>query len=146
MSQIYDPIRKKWVLATPEEKVRQRWILYMTQKMGYPSAQMAIEKKLSSFLKEESLGLELNRRIDLLVYHNKDGDSKPLLIIECKKTSLSEKALYQLHGYNHFIRAPFYAIANDREILLGFLDAATNQVSTLSYLPKYGDLTQTLVC
>ena len=57
---IFDSFRKKWLLLTPEEWVRQNFVQYLTQVMHYPASLVALEKEIW-------LG-ELKKRFDILVY------------------------------------------------------------------------------
>ncbi len=111
---LYDPIRKAWVEATPEEQVRQHLIKQLL-KLGYPPALMVVEKALSELphLRGERVP---NRRLDLLCYADAET---PLLLVECKAERLSPDAKRQLIGYNAFVGAPFLALASDTEALFG---------------------------
>jgi hypothetical protein len=84
---IFDGLRKKWLLLTPEEWVRQNFIQYLVQVMNYPSGLIAIEK-------EVMLG-ELKKRFDLLVYNN---EHQPWMLIECKSLEviLAEESLQRV--------------------------------------------------
>ena len=70
---IFDKLRKKWIILTPEEWVRQNFIKYLIEDKKYPSSLIATEKELR-------LG-ELKKRFDILVY---DKNHKPWLMVECK--------------------------------------------------------------
>lgn len=100
---IFDPLRKKWLLLTPEEWVRQNFIQYLIQVKKYPATLIALEKVIS-------LG-ELKKRFDILVY---DTDHKPWMMIECKSSSveLSEAVLHQLLRYHISIPTGFLIITN----------------------------------
>jgi len=56
---IFDPLRKKWILLTPEEWVRQNFVQYLLQEKGYPASLMALGKAIQ-------LG-ELKKRFDIRV-------------------------------------------------------------------------------
>lgn len=116
---VYDPIRRRWLVATPEELVRQRILLHLTQELGYPPHAIAIEKKLSELpmLKHREVP---DRRLDILCFESET--LRPLLLIECKGVSLQDKMLSQVMGYNAFIGAPLICLANEREFLLGWDD------------------------
>lgn len=45
-AQVYDPLRLKWLILTPEEHVRQRFVAYLTYSLGYPGGMMANEVAL----------------------------------------------------------------------------------------------------
>lgn len=115
--QIYDPIRKVWVEATPEEKVRQK-LLYHLKELRFPQHLIAVEKELIGLpARAEGKGFFPKRRLDILCYTFIKGEIQPLLLIECKATPLSERALWQVIGYNTFVKAPFIAIVNEKKIL-----------------------------
>jgi hypothetical protein len=105
--QIFDPCRKKWVMLTPEEWVRQNLIQYLIQVCAYPAALIAIEKTIQ-------LG-DLNKRFDILVYQGE----KPWMIIECKEsnTPLSDKTIEQLLQYQQVLNAQFLIATNGHETI-----------------------------
>ena len=101
--EVFDVIRKKWLLLTPEEWVRQNMIQYLLLVKEYPSSLIAVEKEIR-------LG-ELKKRCDLVVYHR---NSLPWMIIECKEMNvpLSEKTLEQILRYHISLPADFLIITN----------------------------------
>lgn len=100
---IFDILRKKWVVLTPEEWVRQNFIKYLIEDKKYPSSLIATEKELR-------LG-ELKKRFDILVY---DKNHKPWLMVECKsmEVKLDEAVLQQVLRYNISIPVKFLVITN----------------------------------
>ena len=100
---IFDTLRKKWLLLTPEEWVRQNFIQYLLQVMNYPASLVAIEKELM-------LG-ELKKRFDILVY---DTHHEPWMMIECKAGSvkLDDAVLQQVLRYNISVPVNFMVITN----------------------------------
>jgi hypothetical protein len=100
--QIFDPCRKKWVVLTPEEWVRQNILQYLIQVCKYPIELIAIEKTIQ-------LGT-LKKRFDILVYHG----TTPWMIIECKEanTPLNEKTIHQLLQYQQVLNATFLIASN----------------------------------
>lgn len=100
---MFDVIRKKWLLLTPEEWVRQNMIQYLLLVKNYPSSLIAVEKEIR-------LG-ELKKRCDLVVYNRA---SLPWMIVECKEMNvpLSEKALEQILRYHITLPADFLIITN----------------------------------
>lgn len=136
MREVFDPIRQVWVAATPEEVVRQMWIQRMIGELKFPRELLAVEKELRALphLQEEK-NLLPNRRIDLLSFMN---TIKPLLLIECKQAELTDEALDQVIGYNHYVKAPYVAIVNGSDIR--FLHGQ----SELSRLPSFLELVEVL--
>ncbi len=100
---IFDEFRKRWILLTPEEWVRQNFLQYLTQTKKYPASLIAIEKEIK-------LG-ELKKRFDILVY---DQNTKPWMIIECKEmqVTLDNGVLDQAMRYNISLNVPYLVITN----------------------------------
>ena len=107
---IFDELRKKWLVCTPEEWVRQNLIKFLINKYNYPPNLIAIEKGLSLAGRDY--------RFDALVF---DGEFKPLLIIECKAPSikLSQDTFDQIWTYNYEIKAPYFLITNGVTFIMG---------------------------
>ncbi len=123
--QIFDPCRKKWVLLTPEEWVRQNLIQYLIQVCAYPAALIAIEKTIQ-------LG-DLNKRFDILVYQGE----KPWMIIECKEsnTPLSDKTIQQLLQYQQVLEATYLIASNGHETIGAQIKLG--KLHTLHHFPNY---------
>jgi len=100
---IFDHLRKKWLLLTPEEWVRQNFVQYLIQVMQYPSSLIALEKEIW-------LG-ELKKRFDVLIY---DKDHRPWMIVECKAETitLNDETRQQALRYNITVPASFIVITN----------------------------------
>lgn len=101
--QLFDPLRKQWVVLTPEEWVRQNFIQYLVQTLHYPESLIAVEKQMK-------LG-ELNKRFDILVY---DKDHQPWMMVECKAQTepLAEKVFDQILRYHVSIPVTYLVITN----------------------------------
>lgn len=105
---IFDEIRKRWLLLTEEEWVRQNFVTYLQNEMNYPASLIALEK-----------GLTLNglkKRFDILVY---DTAHKPWLMVECKapSVSLDEDVLQQALRYNISVPVNFIVITNGEKTM-----------------------------
>jgi len=124
--QLFDPIRKKWIVITPEEWVRQNFIQYLVKRLSYPAGCFAIEKSLQ-------VG-ELHRRTDVVVYHQLN----PWMLIECKEPGvpLNENTLQQLLGYKSVIPCS-YLVATNGNITLGFALEKSGKVIPIDSLPGY---------
>lgn len=108
---IFDSLRKKWVVLTPEEWVRQNFVRFLVMEKKYPAQMIAIEKEIR-------LG-ELKKRFDLLLY---DLDHKPWMLIECKsmEVALNEAVLEQVTRY-HIVMPAQYLIITNGKACFGFL-------------------------
>jgi hypothetical protein len=119
-NRVYDEVRRRFVKATPEELVRQRWLKWMIHGLHYPKELLVVEKKLKEL--PHLFGKVVpERRMDILCYGKGIHPSYPLyplLMIECKEGELTEAAIDQVIGYNHHVGAYFVAVAGIEEVRL----------------------------
>ncbi len=106
--EIFDIVRKKWLVLTPEEWVRQNIICFLLMQKDVPSSLISIEKEIK-------LG-SLKKRYDIIVY---DRQTIPWMIIECKEMNvvLSEKTMEQILRYHISIPAKYLVITNGSHCL-----------------------------
>lgn len=142
---IYDRVRDLWVLATPEEIVRQNLLKKMINELFYPKELIVVEKALSEIPLFASVSTPL-RRIDVACFAAKIHPGHalyPLLLVECKESEKDAlKALEQVKGYNRFVKAYFIAVAHPGGELFGFLEQGSFRL--LNYLPSYHQLRQAI--
>lgn len=137
---VYCPIRTAWVKSTPEEKVRQQ-LLFQMIRLGYPANHITVERKIKEL---PHLGIAStsfpNRRIDILCYAtglHPDVPLYPLLLIECKAVPLTKAVMRQVAGYNFFVGALFYAVANEKSVSV---NGKNQQEQIWERLPSYAEL------
>ena len=101
-SHIFDVLRKKFVVLTPEEWVRQHVVNFLIEN-NISKNHIAIEKRI--------LINNLTKRFDVLVY---DRNGEVLLLIECKspKVNLNQKVFDQVSIYNQHLNSKFLMITN----------------------------------
>ncbi len=139
--QLFDPFRKKWVQATPEERIRQRLLQEMVGQLGYLPHLIALEKELGQLPHLQQRGASCpKRRIDLLVFSPQS--LKPLLMVECKAVPLSPTTIQQVIGYNSFVEATFIAVANDQQVMTGFYDSCEGKYRFENGLPHFKHLVE----
>lgn len=128
---IFDPIRRKRILLTPEEEVRQKLITFLINDRGYPQGLIGVEKGL--------LVHGRPRRFDILV-HNRHG--QPLLLIECKAKSvnLNQQTFDQVARYNIALKVPWLVISNGREIYCAKIDFEQHNYAFVPEIPTYDAL------
>ncbi len=121
---IFDEVRKRWVMLTPEEWVRQNFLQYLIQVKKYPATLIAVEKEIN-------LG-DLKKRFDIVVY---DKASTPWMIIECKEMTveLDKKVLDQILRYNITLQVPYLVITNGSHCMA--FECVNNQLKELTELP-----------
>lgn len=125
---LFDPLRKKWMLLTPEEWVRQNFVQYLLQVKNYPGSLIALEKKIT-------LG-ELTKRFDILVY---DNDHQPWMMIECKASGikLDQKVLDQVLRYNISVPVKYLIVTNGRDHF-GWVRSSGNLI-LVDEVPDHGE-------
>ncbi|MEB2779799.1 type I restriction enzyme HsdR N-terminal domain-containing protein [Algoriphagus persicinus] len=109
---IFDSLRKKQLVLTPEEWVRQHWINFLISQLKFQKGLLALEKGL--------IYNKLLKRTDLLVW---DKSGNPYLLIECKapKVKLNQKTIEQACMYHKELKTPFLIISNGiQHICLSF--------------------------
>ncbi len=124
--EIFDVIRKKWLLLTPEEWVRQHILQYLLIIKKYPASLIAIEKEIKL--------AGLRKRCDIVVYNRR---SEPWMIIECKemKIALSENTLEQILRYHISLPAQHLIITNG-SYCFGF-EKKEGQFTEIDYFPDF---------
>ena len=139
MEKVFDPIRKKWLIATPEEKVRQSFILHMLQ-LGFPPSCISLEKHLKHL---PNIHRAPFRRFDIICYSKAVDLNKslsPLLLVECKAENISQKAIDQVIGYNHYVKAFFICVSTPSATQTGWYNKNENAYTFIDYLPSYKEL------
>lgn len=125
---IFDIIRKKFIVLTPEEWVRQHVIHYFISEKETPKPLIAVEKQLTINT--------LIKRFDILVF-NKKGF--PQIIIECKSPSvkITQKTFDQIARYNLKLNAEYLMVTNGLQHYFCKLDHENKQYKFLEDLPNY---------
>ena len=103
MSDIYDPLRRKWVARTPEEEVRQRVIAWLRDEAGIPEGLM-----------ESEYGFTYNRRhyrADIIAF---DRRLQPHLLVECKApdVKIDGKVIAQIVRYTRVLAVRYIIVTN----------------------------------
>lgn len=133
--QLFDPIRRRWVEATPEERVRQRCIRKLVEDLGFPLGLLAVEKALRDLPQVESQAPA--RRIDLVCF---SPEMQPLMLIECKAKQLDQRAMEQVMGYNFFVRSPVVAVISQEETCVAIWSVKEGRYKLRSCLPTYREI------
>lgn len=127
---IFDSIRKKFVILTPEEWVRQHFVNYLISYLSYPKALIKIEFRIKYNT--------LYKRTDILIF-NSSGN--PVITIECKSTKikLSQKVIEQISVYNKVIKSPYCIVTNGIEHICWHYNDS-EKYKFLKAIPNYKNL------
>jgi len=125
---IFDFIRKKYVILTPEEWVRQNFLKYLVEEKKYPASLIVVEKefKLNN----------LSKRSDAVVY-NKSGN--PFLIVECKAANvkIDQNVFDQIARYNMVLNVDLLVVSNGLQHFCCKLDMENDTYYFLKEIPDY---------
>ncbi len=104
-TEIFDPVRKKYVSLTPEEFVRQYVIYYLNTEKKIPYTLMGVEKQIKVN--------NLAKRPDIVVF-KPTGDV--FMIVECKApdVKISNETFYQALRYNLTLNSRFFILTNGK--------------------------------
>jgi len=128
---IFDEIRKKYIILTPEEWVRQNFLKYLIKYKNYPVGLISIEKSL--------IINNINKRYDTLIYSR---SGKPRMIIEFKspEIKLNQKALEQVLTYNYGLRVEYIILTNGLKHYCVKYDNTTGKIIYLDNIPNYSTI------
>ncbi len=130
--EIFDPLRRKYLVLTPEEWVRQHFINYLITEKGYPATLMANEKliKLNS----------LSRRCDTVVYNR---EMNPVAICEYKNPDIevTQEVFDQIIRYNIVLRVNYLIVSNGINHYCCKVNNEDLSYVFLEEIPHYKDLT-----
>ncbi len=128
---IFDPIRKRFVVLTPEEWVRQHFLNFLNIHLSYPASRTSVE----TGLKYNSL----SKRSDIMVLSD---DLKPLVLVECKAPSVAidESTVRQLAMYNSVCEARLLVVTNGMVTYACLCKQSPDQFETVKEIPDYASL------
>jgi type I site-specific restriction-modification system R (restriction) subunit len=133
---IFDEIRRRFVLLTPEEWVRQHIINFLVQVKNFPRNLISIEK-----------GFNQNRnrqRYDLLIFNNLGN---PMMIVECKApgVEINQQVFDQAGRYNNRHKANYMLITNGVKHYCCMINLENRQYAFLNDVPDYSTMMAAIV-
>lgn len=125
---IFDEIRKKFIVLTPEEWVRQHVVQYFLQEKKYPKSYINVEKLVKIN--------DLKKRYDIVVY-NPDGSI--FILVECKapEIKIAQNTFDQIARYNLTLKAQFLMVTNGQNHYFCQMDFENEKYQFLRELPEY---------
>ncbi len=132
MEKLFDPIRNKWLVATPEEQVRQRVLAWMLENLPFSKSRYRTEFSLEVN--------NLRKRCDILVF---DAAVKPFFLVECKAENIkiNDEVLHQALRYNITLQVNYILITNGLSTFLFALDYENGVYSQISFDDLFEQLT-----
>lgn len=125
---IFDEIRKKFILLTPEEWVRQHTVQFLLQDKKFPKSYINVEKLIKIN--------DLSKRYDVVVFQT-NGDI--FLLIECKapEVPISQNTFDQIARYNLVLKAKYLMVTNGLNHYFCQMDFENEKYIFLNELPAY---------
>ena len=128
---LFDEIRKKEVVLTPEEWVRQHFVQYLIRDKHYPRSLIKLEG-----------GLKLNgnaKRSDIVIFNNK---GEKVLLVECKAPSvkITQQVFDQIARYNWVHRIALIAVTNGLEHYYCKIDFVKQRYDFIEDIGSYVNL------
>jgi hypothetical protein len=120
-------VRKKQIVLTPEEWVRQHLIAYLHLHQGYPLEKIAVEKQIQYD--------GFTRRWDIVVYN---AQFEAAILVECKapQVKLSHEVFMQISTYQKKLRANCLILSNGQQHLIYEIDVEQKSLSQMQHFPK----------
>jgi len=125
---IFDPIRKKFILLTPEEWVRQHTIEYLMKEKNCPLSYINVEKLIKIN--------DRNKRYDIVIFK---PNGAIFLLIECKapEISISQATFDQIARYNLVLKAEYLMVTNGLNHYFCQMDFENERYNFLKELPDF---------
>ena len=131
-TKIFDALRKKELVLTPEEWVRQHVVKFLIEERNFPKGLIGLEK---------SLKLNgLTKRADILVYGR---NAKPLFMVECKapEVKITQAVFDQVSRYNISLKLPYLMVTNGLKHFCAKINFTENKFHFLKEIPYFEELT-----
>ena len=125
---IFDEVRKKYLVLTPEEWVRQNFVKYLISEKKVPKGLIGIEKEI--------IVNNRKQRYDLAVFNK---TMKPMLAVECKTYTdkLTQKAFDQIARYNITLGVSMLAVTNGFDHFYCSIDLDQKKYQFIKELPEF---------
>lgn len=114
-NKIFAPLKDKWLVMKPEEKVRQEYICRLVNNYGFALEQMDQEIQVNNAQRGQG-----SARADIVVWKNakdKAESKSPIIVVECKAEHITihEEDYYQGYNYASWAGADFFVTTNLKE-------------------------------
>ena len=127
---VFDPIRKKYIILSPEEWVRQNFIQFLIEEKKYPASLMAIEMGIDL--------LNTKKRCDIVLFNTK---GLPHMIVECKAPSIkiSQDTFDQIARYNMTLKTDLLVVTNGLQHYVCMFNHQNQRYHFLKEIPNYSN-------
>jgi type I site-specific restriction endonuclease len=125
---IFDVIRGKYIILTPEEWVRQNIVRYLNEEKEYPLSLMSLESGFSLY--------QTKKRTDILIFNR---EAKPIAMVECKAASIkiNQSVFDQIIRYNLSFRLVYIIVTNGLQHYCCKIDNDNLTHEFMNEIPSY---------
>lgn len=114
-NKIFAPLSDKWLITTPEEKVRQEYICRLVNNYGFSLKQMAQEVQVSNSQRGQGRAMA-----DIVIWKSEKDKLEsvsPVIVVECKAEHITvrEEDYFQGANYASWAGADFFVTSNLKE-------------------------------
>ncbi|MFH2095744.1 MAG: type I restriction enzyme HsdR N-terminal domain-containing protein [Bacteroidota bacterium] len=129
--ELWDEFRSRYVKITPEEWVRQHFLLFLKNQLGYPGSLISVEKEIKIN--------NLSRRYDAVAY-NKLGKPAVLMEFKAQNIKITQKVLEQIALYNLPLKVSYLIVSNGLSHYCLQFNQTKNQYEQNEDIPPFGIL------
>ena len=125
---VFDPLRKKWMVLTPEEWVRLHCVQFLIQEKQYPASFIAVEKQITIF--------NTVKRFDVVIYQSNQDVS---VLVECKapREQITQKVFDQIARYNLKLKSNYLMVTNGMFHYFCQMDYDNQKYTFIKSLPPF---------
>ena len=126
---VFDPLRRRQVVLTPEEEVRQRTLYLLVEHLRVPAGLVAVEYSLKVN--------GMDKRADAVVFGT---EGQPLMIVECKAptVALTETVLDQAVRYHSTLRPNYLLLTNGNSTYCFKVEG--QGLRSMDHLPDFAEM------
>jgi hypothetical protein len=126
---VFDPLRKRYCMLSPEEEVRQKALYLLVEHLGVPAGLLAVEYSIKVN--------GLDKRCDAVVFGQ---DGFPKMIVECKAASvkLTQSTLEQVVRYHSALHPKYLMLYNGKDCYCFKSDNGT--LIPMDHLPLFSEM------
>ena len=140
---VFCPLKDKWLIAKPEERVRQKYILTLVNEYGYRLEQMAQELQVNNSSRGQG-----KARADIVIWkseEDKKANRAAFIVVECKADNVKVRVedYYQGFNYASWAHAEFFVTTNEKETKFFNVDPQylPTKLNEVVELPSLKDIT-----
>jgi len=128
---IFDNVRKLFVVLTPEEWVRQNYIMFLINEKQVPASHIVAESQLKVH--------ELKKRTDIIIY-NKKMEASVLIEFKSPSVKINSTVFEQINIYNIALKLKYLVVTNGLKHYYSIINYQDNKIDFINDLPMYDEL------